>query len=101
MSRRVFFEKPTQVRFWECAEQDYVGGIAYEDKIICGCCGGILEIEEIYDNAAADAEDGEIAPAEDEVIQELSWIPINEEITGDDFRAHQRVNTVTEPPREH
>ena len=46
-----FFNMPTQAKFLEpfvnCPV--YVGGIAYEDKIICGCCGSVFEIEEVYD----------------------------------------------------
>ena len=43
---RLFFEKPTQVRF-----MDYDGtiniGIAYKNEIICACCGGVYEIEDL------------------------------------------------------
>lgn len=27
---------------------NYECGIAYEDKIICGCCGGVVELNEVY-----------------------------------------------------
>lgn len=29
-------------------------GIAYRDKIICACCGGIFEIEELIQNEQED-----------------------------------------------
>ena len=42
------FDRPTQVKF---ADPDNVGefcyGIAYNDEIICACCGGVFPIDEI------------------------------------------------------
>lgn len=81
-----FYENPTQVLFWELEIEDYVGGIAYGDVIICGCCGGAIEIEDIYNNMDDAREEGENVPPEEEVIVPLSWVPINEEIRGDEFR---------------
>ena len=41
-----YFENPKQVRF-----MDYDGtthtGIAYKNEIICVCCGGVYEIEDL------------------------------------------------------
>ena len=62
------YEKPTQVRWFDDVDGIWVGGIAYRDEIICGCCGGILELSEF--------EDGEVFEYED-------WIDIQEEIRGD------------------
>lgn len=62
------YEKPTQVRWFDNVDGIWVGGIAYRDEIICGCCGGILELSEF--------EDGEVFEYED-------WIDIEEEIRGD------------------
>ena len=45
------FDKPTQVVFWDNKENCWCAGIAYGGIIICGCCGGIFEIEEIYECA--------------------------------------------------
>ena len=101
MSKQLYFEKPTQVRFWESAELDYVGGIAYRDEIICGCCGCTLSIEEIYEHAECDRENGDNAPAEEDVIQELSWISINVEIAGEDPWPRDPAETTTEPPYPH
>ena len=81
-----FYENPTQVLFWEPEENDYIGGIAYGDVIICGCCGGAIEIEDIYNRVEIDRESGVEVPPEEEVIVPLSWVPINEEIRGDEFR---------------
>ena len=46
---KMYFEVPTQVAFWE--EDHYIGGIAYRNEIICGCCGGIVSLEEVYEFA--------------------------------------------------
>lgn len=63
-----FFEKPTQVKFLDRDNNIWVGGIAYHDEIICGCCGGILEIDEF---------------AEHEIVT-YDWMDISEEIIGED-----------------
>lgn len=47
---KTYFDDPTQVMFvdeegtWQC-------GIAYEDYIICACCGGIFYIEDVIESA--------------------------------------------------
>ena len=66
-----YFEIPTQVKFWQDTETmhennaDYFAGITYHDEIICGCCGGIIEINEV------------------EKIETLPWIDITEAIIGE------------------
>ena len=47
---KTYFEKPTQVMFVD-EEGTNQFGIAYEDYIICGCCGGVFYIEDVIDNA--------------------------------------------------
>lgn len=69
-----YFDTPTQVKFYEPANKSWRGGIAYRDEVICGCCGGILGIEEIEEWAK---EDGLKTG-----IRELSWCPIDEDILG-------------------
>ena len=65
-----YFEVPTQVLFRQDEETmrengaRWFAGIAYHDEIICGCCGGIVEIEEV------------------EQIQSLPWIYISDAIAG-------------------
>ena len=48
-----FYEVPTQVKFLESAdvvdEPRWLGGIAFEDKVICGECGSIVELDDIAD----------------------------------------------------
>lgn len=77
-----FFNRPTQVKFlepfvFEPSENcpAYTAGIAYEDKIICGCCGGIFEIEEIYNGCELEG----WAP----VVVFDDWADLSEEIFGD------------------
>ena len=55
------FDTPTQVKFVDfgIAPEDnngevlWLGGIAYGNEIICGCCGAIILLEDLY----ADYED--------------------------------------------
>lgn len=68
-----YFDKPTQVAFRD-PEGLRRGGIAYCDEIICGCCGGIFSIEEIYEFAIVD-----------DPIVPLSWISIDEDICPSNF----------------
>ena len=42
-----YYDVPTQVRFFMNEDEGYCGGIAYHDEIICGCCGGVFEINDI------------------------------------------------------
>lgn len=68
MKRR--YERPTQVRWFDDVEGVWIGGIAYRDEIICGCCGSILELDEFE---------------EGEVVELGNWINIEEEIRGEDY----------------
>lgn len=61
-----FYNAPTQVKFIESADvvddPHWIGGIAYQDYVICGECGGIVDLEDI------------------ENIEELPWCNISDEI---------------------
>ena len=68
-----------QVKF-QCGEKDYnkiLGGIAKLDNdgnieyIICGCCGGVFEKDDIYDGIFQFS------------VYE-NWIDISQEILGDE-----------------
>ena len=65
---RKYYEEPTQVIFLEeyVTEEkpQKIGGIAYHDYIICGECGAVVKIEDT------------------EIVEELSWYDISEEIGG-------------------
>ena len=64
-----FYEVATQVKFIESVdvvdEPHWIGGIAYQDYVICGECGGIIELEDIAE------------------IIELPWVDITYDIVGD------------------
>lgn len=48
MEQRKSFDKPTQVKFREIGEEEYIEyGIAYREEVICACCGGIFELNEV------------------------------------------------------
>ena len=68
------FNKPTQVMYWDVDGTHWVGGIAYGTEIICGCCGGIIDIDEVY----------EFAPEEvtNPIVIFQDWINLSEEIIG-------------------
>ncbi len=68
------FDKPTQVMFLDL-EQEWQVGIAYGDEIICGCCGGIFEVDEIMELAIENGMKCGIHPYE-------TWDNISEEISG-------------------
>ena len=78
MQKTLYYDMPTQVKFFDFdGEEPYwIGGIAFHDVIICGCCGGTIEISELYDIAE------EIGLGEDP-IKALNWIDINAEIKGE------------------
>lgn len=71
----MFFTTPTQVKFYDSANKKYLGGIAYKNEIICGCCGSVFEISNIIIGAK---ENG----VEDPII-EFPWINIQSEIIGE------------------
>lgn len=71
-----YFEVPTQVKFWDPAGNHYVGGIAYRDEIICGCCGGVMGISTIYYFAPEELDNEPIIPIN-------KWQPIDYEICGE------------------
>lgn len=69
------FDVPTQVKFWDYDGGHYIGGIGYRDEIICGCCGGVFEISEIY----------EFAPEhiKESIVAFEGWVDINDKIQED------------------
>ena len=70
----MFFEAPTQVKFWDADGGHYTAGIAYKDEIICG---GVFEIEEIIEDAKTDG----VVP----IIPYELWVDLVSEIAGDDL----------------
>lgn len=63
-----YYEQPKQVIFYDPdTDSKAFAGIAYGEEIICGECGGTFELNEVV------------------VLKELSWVPIDEEIGGDEL----------------
>ena len=77
MKKYNYFEVPTQVKFWDVDGDHYIGGIAYRDEIICGCCGGVFDISEIYESAPDTLEDP---------IVVYDWVNISSEICGEGYQ---------------
>lgn len=80
MERRVWFEKPTQVKIYDIESPPhgaigYLGGIAYQDYVICECCGKVFDIETLYNEAER------IGLAPNEVITTYDdWVDVSEYI---------------------
>ena len=73
---KMYFDEPKQVVFADpdnCGE--WLVGIAYKDEIICACCGGIFEIEDVAQMAG---EDGIVNP----IYEYNDWIDIAGDICG-------------------
>lgn len=49
-----YFDSPRQVKWYDYESGDYATGIAFQDFIICSCCGGIISIKEVYAGAKED-----------------------------------------------
>ena len=79
------FDCPTQLKFWSPFDPDdvdnlhegqYIGGIGYGDIIICGECGGVLPIDEIYETTPDDVQGI--------IIYDQYWVSLSETIMGDE-----------------
>ena len=73
----LYYGTPCQVRFYDGNNPDDItwhGGIAYQDYIICGCCGLVLPIQEVIDDAVV------CGVHWDEAIVELEWVDISKDI---------------------
>lgn len=78
MQKTLYYDMPTQVKFFDFdGEEPYwIGGIAFHDIVICGCCGATIEIVDLYDEA-------EETGFNEDPIKVLDWIDINNEIKGE------------------
>ena len=68
---QTWFDVPTQVAYFE--ENVYHSGIAYHNEVICACCGGITEIEDLMGWAPAG-----VAP----IVAYKDWVSFRDEIIG-------------------
>ena len=76
--KTLYYDEPTQVKFFAFDGEDpyWIGGIAFHDVVICGCCGATIKISKLYDMV-------EESGLGKDPIKVLDWIDINEEIKGD------------------
>ena len=70
-----YFDRPKQVMFFEAENQEWCVGIAYKDEIICACCGGIFNIDEVYELADDLGIEEAVHPYE-------NWCNIKDEVAG-------------------
>ena len=82
---RDYYETPVMVKFLDPnyfedgvaenadGEEYWLGGIAYKDEIICGCCGGIFDVNDLMEEYGAEMLK----------FEELPWINIVNEIIGE------------------
>ena len=71
-----YFDRPTQVAFYNVEDKCYEAGIAEDDRIICLCCGGVICIDELLEEIA------EECPEVQAPIIELPWVNLREECFG-------------------
>lgn len=72
-----WFDNPTQVKVYDCIEDNEVcffNAIGFENKVICACCGMILDIEDIYANADEDNYVGAVLIPFDEWVDFSDYI---------------------------
>ena len=71
-----YFNNPTQVIFADPENPgEWLCGIAYRDVIICSCCGGVFDIDEVIEMVRKDGVNCAI-----HVYPE--WVDITDEIVG-------------------
>lgn len=76
MDEEMYYEHPTQLRYWDTEKKDWIGGIGYQDYVISGITGKALTVREIISKAR----EYRIEP--DNAIVELSWIDLSLTIRG-------------------
>lgn len=84
-----YYEAPTQVTYrdpdyelmGEETEEDRpsIAGIAYGEYVICGCCGCLVELADLFEVAAGDDDNKPF----DLQFKELPWIDIKDAIIGE------------------
>ena len=73
---KTYFERPKQVVFADPENPgEWLVGIAFHHNIICACCGGVFDIDEVIELAHEDGRNQAIYPYED-------WVDITDEIAG-------------------
>ena len=70
---KTYYNEPTQVLFHD--EAGWNAGIAFEDKVICACCGKVFTIVDLIDNLDEDL----TCP----IYEYKYWVSITDDISGD------------------
>lgn len=70
---KTFYDIPTQVLFHDV--YGWNAGIAFEDKVICACCGSIFTIDDLLEYLS----EGVTNP----IYEYKTWISVTNDITGD------------------
>ena len=68
---------PRQVMFWD--GENHCAGIMIGKLLVCGCCGGTFNLDEVIEMAR---EDGQVP-----VRAFDTWVDISDEIMGDEAEA--------------
>ena len=76
MEQKSYFDRPAQVVFADPDNSgEWLAGIAYHDEIICACCGGVFNIDDVIEMAE---EDG-ICQA---IYEYSEWNDVADEVVG-------------------
>lgn len=68
-----WFEQPVQVSFYNFDDDNWMNGIGYRNEIICGCCGAVIPLEDLYD--------AEMLAIEPQPVRTLSdWVDFSDYI---------------------
>ena len=81
---KTYYERPTQVMFYEAESNTWSWGVAYKDDIICACCGCVLHITEIIDDFNDYAKENG-AKISKPIYEYNCWCDIVESIYGDEL----------------
>lgn len=71
MKIKSYYSEPTMVSFLdedEYGNSEKIYGIAYNDVIICSCCGGVFNITHVI----------EMAEEKDIEFEEYDWVPFTD-----------------------
>ena len=79
--KEFYFERPKQVIFADPDNPgEWLSGIAYGHDIICGCCGGVFNVDDVAEAAYGDGLNSGI-------YEYGEWNDISNEITGGEMPA--------------
>ena len=76
-----YFLKPAQVMYFDYREEDeprVLTGIAFRQEIICGCCGGVIDIDKLVEAGKREGHNKVIFPYN-------TWEDISEAIDGGEY----------------